>query len=98
MNMFCILVTYTKPIREIEQILAEHRAYLPNGSDAWVFLLSSPQNPKVGGCIIGRFADKESAEAFTQSDPYYLNNAATYEIIEFSPVLHSPLIKAFVQG
>lgn len=98
MNMFCILVTYTKPISEIEQILAEHRAYLQKGYDTGVLLLSGPQNPKVGGCIIGRFADKESAEAFTQSDPYYLNNAATYEIIEFSPVLHSPLIKAFVQG
>ncbi len=96
-NLFCILVTYTKPIGEIEQILGEHRAYLQKGYDAGVLLVSGPQNPKVGGCIIGRFVDKDHAEAFTHNDPYYLNNAATYEIIEFSPVLHSPLIKTFVQ-
>lgn len=96
-NLFCILVTYTKPIHEIEQILAEHRAYLQKGYDAGFLLVSGPQNPKIGGCILGHFADKDAAIAFTHNDPYYLNNAATYEIIEFSPVLHAKCIKEFVQ-
>ena len=96
-NLFCIIVTYIKPIEEIEKVLQAHRGYLQAGYDAGFLLASGPLNPRVGGLIIGHFHNRQEAEIFTQSDPYFLQNLATYEIIEFSPVLHAEALNSFLQ-
>ncbi|RDU54829.1 GTP cyclohydrolase [Helicobacter sp. MIT 00-7814] len=95
-NLFCIIVTYTKPIEEIEAVLPLHREYLAKGYEAGFLLASGPQNPRVGGLILGHFENKQSAEAFTKNDPYAQHNLAKYEIIEFSPVLHAEILKDFL--
>lgn len=95
-NLFCIIVTYIKPIEEIEKVLQAHRTYLQAGYDAGFLLASGPLNPRVGGLIIGHFSDKQEAQKFTQSDPYFLQNLATYEIIEFTPVLHATVLDSFL--
>ncbi|TLD81129.1 GTP cyclohydrolase [Helicobacter sp. MIT 11-5569] len=96
-NLFVVLVTYTKPLNEIEKILPEHRAFLSKGYTNGHLLASGPQNPKVGGIIIGKFDSKESAETFFKNDPYAKNNAATYQILEFAPVLHHTLLEEFLK-
>lgn len=95
-NLFVILVTYTKELAEIEKILASHREYLKSGYESGNLLASGPQNPRNGGIIIGQFVDKESALNFTKQDPFYLQNAAKYEVLEFNPVLHQDFLKDFL--
>lgn len=88
-SLYVITVTYTKPIQEIDSLLGAHRDFLKKGYEKGFLLASGPQNPRTGGVIIGRFADKTSAEAFTHEDPFYGNHAATYAITEFEPVLYN---------
>ncbi|WP_104722069.1 YciI family protein [Helicobacter mesocricetorum] len=95
-NLFVILVTYTQKIEVIDEILPSHREYLKKGYESGNLLASGPQDPRVGGIIIGCFADKKEAKAFTQNDPFCLKNAASYEILEFNPVLHHQSLKEFL--
>ena len=96
-NLFVILVSYTKPLEVIESILQEHRAFLKKGYESGNLLASGPQSPKIGGIVIGKFDSKESAETFFKYDPYAKNNAATYQILEFTPVLHRELLEKFLE-
>lgn len=97
-NLFVILVTYTQNIEVIDKILPSHREYLQKGYESGRLLVSGPQNPRVGGIIIGCFADKEEAKAFTQKDPFFLKNAANYEVLEFNPILHHHSLKEFLNA
>ena len=94
-NLFIIKITYTASLEVIDSIVGEHRAYLAKGYEKGFLLASGPRNPKTGGIIIGRFDDLESVLEFTNKDPYRLNNVASYEVIEFTPILHNDAIKDF---
>lgn len=96
-NLFVILITYTKPMEEINEILPSHRAFLKKGYESGHLLASGPQNPKTGGIVIGKFDSKESTEVFFKYDPYAQNNVATYQILEFNPVLHSEILDDFLK-
>ncbi|MDE6958473.1 MAG: YciI family protein [Helicobacter apodemus] len=97
-NLFVIFVTYTQSIEVIDEILPSHREYLKKGYESGKLLASGPQNPRVGGIIIGSFVDKEEAQAFTQKDPFFLKNAASYEVLEFNPILHHQCLKEFLNS
>lgn len=96
-NLFVLLVTYTASIEEIDAALLSHRSFLQEGYDKGFLLASGPRFPRDGGVIIGKFADKNAAVAFSNQDPFVKHNLARYDIIEFAPVLHNELISAFVR-
>ncbi|RAX59244.1 GTP cyclohydrolase [Helicobacter monodelphidis] len=95
-SLFVLRVTYTAPIEVIDKILSEHRLYLKKGYEAGFLLASGSQIPRTGGVIIGQFKDKQAAIAFSEADPFVQNNVATYEFIEFTPILHNTCIQGFV--
>ncbi|MGD9595368.1 YciI family protein [Wolinella succinogenes] len=95
-NLFVITVTYTKPLDIIDAILPEHRAFLQKGYEAGILLASGPMNPRVGGIILGIFKDTKEAMEFTAKDPYAKNNAASYQVVEFTPVKHAEFLKEFL--
>jgi uncharacterized protein YciI len=83
--MFVINVTYIKPLTEIDRLLAARRDHLALYFDAGKLLACGPKNPREGGMILGNFVDREEAEAFTLTDPFFKEGAARYEIVEFMP-------------
>lgn len=97
-NLFVLLVQYTVPLEDIEANLAAHRSYLQTGYDKGFLLASGPRTPREGGVIIGKFANRAAAESFSKQDPFVQQNLAHYEILEFTPVLHSTLLKSFLQS
>ena len=96
MSLFVCLVNYTKPLETIEEVLPLHRAYLRECYKRGFLLASGPRNPKDGGLIIGRFKDREEAILFSKNDPFCQKEVASYEILEFEPVLHSELLNDFL--
>lgn len=96
LNLFVCLVRYTKSLEEVSQKVEEHRAYLRKGYESGILLASGPKNPKDGGIIIGKFASKNEALKFAESDPYVRHDVAEYEILEFEPVLHSDILTNFL--
>ena len=63
--MFLIIVDYKKPLEEVERYLAEHRAFLDRYFVQGKLLCTGPQNPRTGGVIVSKAANRAEAEAFT---------------------------------
>lgn len=94
--MFIILVTYKKPLAEVEKHLADHRAFLDRHYADGALLCSGPQNPRTGGVILCRLTDREAVEALTAEDPFRIHDVAEYRLVEFSPNKSQPGFEAFL--
>lgn len=86
--MFVILLTYKKPLSEVEKHLAAHREYLDRHYAAGRFLCSGPLNPRTGGVILCRADNRAAVGTLTTEDPFRVHGIADYRIVEFSPTKH----------
>ena len=93
--MFLIIVDYKKPLEEVERYLAEHWAFLDRYFAQGELLCTGPQNPRTGGVIVSKAADRAEAEAFTQKDPFFRHEIADYTIVEFEPTKYLPGFEKF---
>ncbi len=85
--MFIAILTYKKPLEEVDRYLQAHRDYLSEHYDAGDFIVSGPQNPRVGGVIMIKVSDREAVNAIISQDPFNINSIAEYQIVEFTPTL-----------
>ncbi len=95
--MFIILINYTKPIEEVNKVVAEHRAYLDEQYKEKKLFVSGRRNPPVGGVLISHLKNKEEIEKIISNDPYKLHDVADYEIIEFDAGKSDERFKPFME-
>lgn len=81
--MFLLLSRYVKPIEEIDRVLPEHRAFLDRYYKTGLFIVSGPQEPRVGGVIVTADAPRSEIDAALAEDPFLREGVSEYEIIEF---------------
>ena len=93
--MFLIIVDYKKPLEEVERYLAEHWAFLDRYFAQGKLLCTGPQDPRTGGVIVSKAANRAEAEAFTQKDPFFRHEIADYTIVEFEPTKYLPGFEKF---
>lgn len=80
--MFIIALTYTAPVEVLDGHLADHRAWLDQGiADGWL-LLAGRREPRTGGILLAR-GERAAVEAKAATDPFVINGAASFELIEF---------------
>ncbi|HMW59395.1 MAG TPA: YciI family protein [Leptospiraceae bacterium] len=96
MKHFMIEVTYTVPIERIDEVTAEHRAFLQKWYDEGTLLMSGPQVPRTGGIILGKCESREKMEEIFSQDPFKLKGCAMYRIVEFNPVKHQEFLKTWL--
>ena len=85
--MFIAILTYKKPLSEVDRFLAAHREYLATHYAAGDFIASGPQNPRVGGVIMIKANDRTAVEAIIAQDPFNINGIADYQIVDFTPTM-----------
>ncbi len=85
--MFIAILTYKKPLSEVDKYLQAHRDYLAEHYAAGDFIASGPQNPRIGGVIMIKAADREAVNAIISQDPFNTNGIADYQIVEFTPTM-----------
>ena len=85
--MFVVIVTYLRPLSEVDAAVADHRAFLARHYAAGTFLLSGPQVPRSGGVILARNVSREALTALLAEDPFSQRGLAEYRIVEFAPNL-----------
>lgn len=83
--MFIAILTYKKPLSEVDLFLAAHREYLAKHYAAGDFIASGPQTPRVGGVIMMKATDHAAVDAIIAQDPFNINDIADYQIVEFAP-------------
>ena len=84
--MFILLLTYQKPLEEVDKHLSAHKVYLDKNYTAGNFIASGRRNPRIGGVILCRAPQKEMVEDLIKEDPFYVYKVAKYEILEFEPI------------
>lgn len=85
--MFIAILTYQKPLSEVDRFLAAHREYLAKHYAAGEFIASGPQTPRVGGVIMMKVDNRTAVDAIIAEDPFHINGIADYQIMEFTPTM-----------
>jgi uncharacterized protein YciI len=83
--VFIILLTYTKPLDEVDRHLAGHKAWVKQGFEDGVFILSGGQRPRTGGALLALGDDRSAIQTRADCDPFVLAGVATAEVIEVVP-------------
>lgn len=94
--MFLVKIAYKKPIEMVEKYLQAHRDYLETGYQKDYFVVSGPQNPRVGGILLSQLKNRDMLETLVKQDPFYVNDIAHFEIIEFEPVKYHKNFATFI--
>ena len=68
--MFVLLLSYVKPLAEVDALMRDHMAWLNEHYDAGRFLVSGRRIPRTGGVIVARGDDRGAIEALAASDPF----------------------------
>lgn len=85
--MFIAILTYKKPLGEVDRHLQAHREYLAEHYAAGDFIASGPQTPRVGGVIMMKAENRAAVDAIIAQDPFNINGIADYQIVEFTPTM-----------
>lgn len=85
--MFIAILTYKKPLEEVDRFLQAHREYLAEHYDAGDFIASGPQTPRVGGVILMKAESRAVVDSIIEKDPFNINGIADYRIVEFTPTM-----------
>ena len=94
--MFVFNLTYVKPLSEVERVLPEHVAYLDRYYGLGKFVCSGRKHPRTSGVILCAAADAAEAGAIMREDPFFIEEIASYEVIEFQPSKYAEAFRAFV--
>ena len=93
--MFLILLTYEKPLDEVDRLMPEHVGFLEECYRAGVFLASGRRVPRNGGVILAVSPSRDDLDEVMRHDPFVREGIARYEIIEFRTSIHHPALARF---
>lgn len=82
--MFIAILTYKKPLEEVDHFLQAHRDYLAEHYAAGDFIASGPQTPRIGGVIMIKADNRAAVDSIIAQDPFNINDIADYQIVEFT--------------
>jgi uncharacterized protein YciI len=85
--MFIAILTYKKPIEDVDRFLQANRNYLADHYAAGNFIASGPQTPRIGGVIMIKADNREAVDSIIVQDPFNINGIADYQIVEFTPTM-----------
>ncbi len=85
--MFIAILTYKKPLEDVDRFLQAHREYLAEHYAAGDFIASGPQTPRVGGIILMKAESRAEIDSIIEQDPFNINGIADYRIVEFTPTM-----------
>ena len=92
-----MLINYTKPIEEVNAVVADHRAYLDTLYAKEKLICSGRRSTLTGGVLLSHVQSRDEIDEIIKNDPYKLKDVAEYEVIEFTPSKHHEKFKEFVE-
>lgn len=85
--MFIAILSYKKPLEDVDRFLQAHRDYLAKHYAAGDFIASGPQTPRTGGVIMIKAENRAAVDSIIAQDPFNINSIADYHIVEFTPTM-----------
>jgi len=93
--MYVVLLTYKRPLAEIDAAMHAHVAFLEEAFRAGQFIAAGRQVPRQGGVILAVAKSRDELEDLMQRDPFVRDGLASFEIVEFRTSLHHPAFSHF---
>jgi uncharacterized protein YciI len=81
--MFVLLLTYVRPVEEVDALMHDHMAWLEEHYATGRFVVSGRRIPRTGGVILANGDDREEIEGIAAADPFVSGGVATCEVIQF---------------
>lgn len=94
--MFLVVLTYQKPLEDVERHLEEHIRFLDEQYAAKRFIFSGRRNPRIGGVILVNSASAEEVQQIIEKDPFYQHQIAEFQLIEFHPSKYDERFACFL--
>ncbi|PHM30362.1 YciI family protein [Xenorhabdus innexi] len=91
--IYVIILTYIKPIEDVDAQIPAHIEWLKSGYSDGVFLASGRKIPRDGGIIIAKCDSIEDLKERISQDPFQKLNIAKVEIIPFEASMKAELLK-----
>jgi len=86
--MFIVSLTYKCSLEKVDEYNYQHTSYLREEYEESVITVGD-RVPRTGCVILSNLKDREILESIIKKDPFYINNIAEYEIIQFNPTMWS---------
>ena len=83
--MYIALLSYIRPLEEVDALMSAHRDYLNQQYAAGVFVASGRREPRTGGVILIREHPRALVTEILEQDPFHKAGVARYELLEFTP-------------
>lgn len=83
--MFVVLLRFAENKALAGQFMDGHKAWLQQGFEDGVFLVSGSLQPNQGGGIVAHGASLADLRQRVNDDPFVAEGVVTAEILEFSP-------------
>ncbi len=84
--MSLALLTYVKPLDEVDVHRDAHVAWIKDAMDQGIMLLAGRRTPPTGGVLLFR-GEADAVAAVAATDPFVVNGVATVEIVAFTATL-----------
>ncbi|WP_149323984.1 MULTISPECIES: YciI family protein [Enterobacter] len=91
--VYIVILTYIKPLEEIDAAIPAHVEWLKKRYAEVIFLASGRRNPRNGGVILAKCESLASLEERLREDPFQALKLATVEIIPFEPSMKTELLE-----
>lgn len=83
--LFVVLMQYTRPLADVDQVRAEHVAHLQQAAGRVIIVAWARRSPPVGGVLVATAPDRQTLEEVLAADPYVKAGVASPEVVEFQP-------------
>ncbi|WP_449507744.1 YciI family protein [Enterobacter ludwigii] len=92
-TVYIVILTYIKPLDEIDAAIPAHVEWLKKGYAEGIFLASGRRSPRNGGVILAKCESLASFEERLREDPFQKLKLATVEIIPFEPSMKTEFLE-----
>ena len=84
-TVYIVILTYIKPLEEIDEAIPAHVEWLKKGYAEGIFSASGRRVPRNGCVILAKCESLASLEERLRKDPFQRLKLATADIIPFEP-------------
>ncbi|MBA7944007.1 YciI family protein [Citrobacter sp. RHBSTW-00271] len=91
--IYVVVLTYVKPLEEVDAQILAHVEWLKKGYADGVFLASGRRVPRNGGVILAKCDSLESLEERLSQDPFQELNIAKVDIIPFEASMKAQFLE-----
>ena len=96
--MFIAILTYIRPIEEVDALVPDHIRFLDEHYASGLFIVSGRIVPRTGGVILIASDNRERVSAILDQDPFSIGGVSTYELVEFAAMKMQPGFRQLIEA